>query len=89
MPWPLRVFGNEERDKVIDWLRSLPEGPGVSHRLLPDSQVLVVEVNPLRTQDFDALELTADTWLDTHHDLPGIVIHTRQFPGWENIGNLL
>lgn len=90
MPWPLRVFGNDERDEALEWLRSLPEGPGVSHRVLPDSKVLLVEVNkPLRTQDFDALALTVDTWLDTHHALPGIVIHTRRFPGWENVGGLL
>jgi hypothetical protein len=37
LPRPLRVFSNDERDKAIDWLRSLPEGPGVSHRLVPDS----------------------------------------------------
>jgi hypothetical protein len=90
LPWPLRVFGNDERDKAIDWLRSLPEGPGVSHRLLPDFEVLVVEVHePLRAQDFDALALTADTWLETHRKLHGIVIHTRQFPSWDNIGSLL
>jgi hypothetical protein len=37
LPWPLCVFSNDEHDKAIDWLRSLPEGPGVSHRLVPDS----------------------------------------------------
>jgi hypothetical protein len=86
----VRVFGNEDRDKAIDWLRSLPEGLGVSHRLIPESQIIVVEVKqPLRAQDFDALALTADTWLDTHHELHGLVIHTREFPGWENIASLL
>lgn len=90
LPWLLRVFGNDERDKAIEWLRSLPEGPGVSHRLLPDSDILVVEVNePFRTQDFDALALTVDSWVDTHHDLHGLVIHARQFPGWENLGSFL
>lgn len=90
LPWPVRVFGDEQRDMAIDWLRSLPEGPGVSHRLVPESEIIVVEVKePLRAQDFDALSLTADTWLDTHHELQGLVIHTREFPGWENIGSLL
>jgi hypothetical protein len=42
---------------------------------------------PLRAQDFDALSATADTWLETHRDLRGIVIHARKFPGWENIGS--
>jgi hypothetical protein len=50
----------------------------------------VVEVTePLRAQDFEALTATADTWLATHDVLPGVVLHARAFPGWENIGGLL
>jgi hypothetical protein len=40
-------------------------------------------------QDFDALALTADTWIQTHGRLQGIVIHARAFPGWENLGSLM
>ncbi len=40
----------------------------------------------LRAQDFDALALTADTWIGAHGDLRRIVIHPREFPGWENPG---
>jgi hypothetical protein len=90
MPFPLRVFGVDERDDAVAWLQSLPQGPGVTHRLLPDAGVLVVEVtDPLRAQDFDALAATADAWLATHDELPGVVVHARTFPGWENIGGLL
>jgi hypothetical protein len=90
MPFPLRVFGNDERDDAVAWLGSLPEGPGVTHRLLPEHGVLVVEVSePLRAQDFDALATTADAWLASHDALPGVVLHARTFPGWENIGGLL
>jgi hypothetical protein len=90
VPFPLRAFGNEERDAAVAWLGSLPEGPGVTHRLLPEQGVLVVEVTePLRAQDFDALAATADAWLATHEAMPGVVLHARAFPGWENIGGLL
>jgi len=90
LPFPLRVFGNNERGAAIAWLSSLPEGPGVSHRLVPESGLVVVEVTePLRAQDFDALAATADAWLATHDALQGVVIHAREFPGWENIGSLL
>ena len=62
----------------------------MTHRLLPEPGVLVVEVTqPLRAQDFDALAATADTWLATHDALPGVVLHARAFPGWENIDGLL
>lgn len=90
MSWPVRVFGNQEFDKAIDWLSALPEGAGVSHRLIPQAEVIVVEVKePLRVQDFDALAVTADTWIEKHGGLHGVVIHARQFPGWENVTSLL
>lgn len=90
MPCPVRIFGNQERKAALGWLSSLPEEAGVSHRLIPESGVMVVEVKqPLRVQDFDALALTADAWLETHNDLAGLVIHAHEFPGWENVGALL
>jgi SpoIIAA-like len=52
--------------------------------------VMVVEVRQaLRAQDFDALALTADTWIEAHGELQGLVIHAREFPGWENLAGLL
>jgi stage II sporulation SpoAA-like protein len=90
LPFPLRVFGIDEREQAIAWLSSLPEGPGITHRLVPGTGVLVVEVTePLRAQDFDALAATADAWLETHDVLPGVVVHAHEFPGWENIGSFL
>lgn len=90
MPCPVRVFSVDERDKAIGWLASLPEGAAISHRLLPQSGVIVVEVTQaLTAQDFDALASTADRWIDAHGDLQGLVIHAREFPGWENLGGLI
>ena len=88
MPCPVQVFGNKDLDDAITWLQSLPEGAAVSHRLLPESGVIVVEVKqPLRAQDFEALALTADAWIEAHGELQGLVIHAREFPGWENLGS--
>jgi len=90
LPCPVRVFENRARADAVAWLASLPEGPGVSHRMVPETGVLVVEVRQaLRAQDFDALAATADEWIESHGDLAGIVIHAREFPGWENLGGLL
>ena len=90
LPCPVRVFGNGERNDALTWLGSLPERAGVTQRLLPDAGVLVVEVkSALRASDFDALSLTADTWIDAHGKLRGIVIHAGEFPGWESLGSLL
>ncbi|MER5388469.1 STAS/SEC14 domain-containing protein [Saccharopolyspora sp. NPDC002686] len=90
LPCPVRIFSNDDRDAAVEWLTSLPEGPGVSHHIIPESGVLVVEVEePLRAPDFEALAHTADSWLEQHRDLPGLVVHVREFPGWENITGLI
>lgn len=89
MPCPVRVFGTGERAGAIAWLGSLPEAAGTSHRMLADG-VLVVEVtSALSERDFDALAATADTWIEAHGELPGVVFHAHQFPGWENLAGLL
>ncbi len=90
MPCPVRVFGNNDFDKAVSWLRSLPESATVLQRLLPDLGIIVVEVKQaLRAQDFDSLAFTADAWIEAHGDLQGLVIHAREFPGWENLGGFL
>jgi hypothetical protein len=90
MPCPVRTFRVQERASALEWLGSLPEAAGISHRLLPGTGVIVVEVKEaLRAQDFDALATTADEWIEAHGDLQGLVIHAREFPGWENLGSLL
>lgn len=89
MPCPVRIFGNGERSQAAEWLGSLPMG-AVSHHLIEQAGVLVVEVREaFRAQDFDALALTVDSWLEGHGELQGIVIHSREFPGWENLGSLI
>lgn len=90
MPCPSRVFANKDRDKAIAWLNSIPAESGISHRLLPQSGIIVVEVkHALSAGDFDALTFTADTWIESHGSLQGIVIHAREFPGWENLGSFV
>jgi len=90
MPCPVSAFGNTEFAGAVEWLRSLPESAAISHRLLPESGVIVVEVKQaLRAQDFDALAFTADAWIEAHGDLRGLVIRAREFPGWENLASFL
>jgi hypothetical protein len=90
MPGPLQVFPNAQFADAVVWLESLPQTAGVSQRLVSDKGVIVVEVTrALRARDFDELAITADTWIDAHGHLPGLVIHARRFPGWENLGGLI
>jgi SpoIIAA-like len=90
MPCPVRLYGSPKLNEAIGWLASLPEVAAVSDRLLGDSGVMVVEVKQaLRVQDFDDLAFTADAWIEAHGELQGLVIHAREFPGWENFGSFL
>src|SRR5215469_1706585 len=90
MPCPVQVFSNQQLNEAVKWLEALPEGAGISYRLLADSGVIVMDVKQaLRRQDFDALAAAADAWIEAHGSLKGIVIHARQFPGWENFGSLV
>jgi hypothetical protein len=90
MPCPVGVFSVRELKNAVDWLEAIPRTGGVTHRLLADKGVIVVEVtSALRSHDFDALAATADTWIESHGSLQGVVIHARAFPGWENLGSLI
>ncbi len=90
MPCPVRVFGNDGLQQAIDWLSS-PREPSVTFRMVPERGVLVVEPHGrLRAEDFDALDAAADTWIESADgSLRGVVVHARQFPGWENLGSVL
>jgi hypothetical protein len=90
MPCPVRTFPMGQRDQAVAWLAALPETAGTTHRMLADSGVLVVEVqSALRIQDFDALAVTADSWIEAHGNLAGLVLHAKKFPGWENLGSMM
>ncbi len=90
MPYPLRIFTQDRRAEAVAWLEGLPAGPSITHRVLADAGVVVVEVaEPLRVEDVEALATVVDGWLAEHPALHGLVLHARAFPGWENVGGLV
>ncbi len=90
VPYPLRVFSSSEREAAVTWLSSLPEEAAVTHRLLTDPGVVVVSVEkPLRVQDFEEVARTVDAVVDSQGQLTGLVVHTRRFPGWQNVAGLV
>lgn len=90
MPCPVRTFGVAERQEAIDWLSAPVEAVAVKHRLYPEEGVLVIEPErPLRREDFDAIALTVDPWIEAHGPLRGVVVRARSFPGWQDLGSLL
>jgi stage II sporulation SpoAA-like protein len=87
LPCPVRVF--PARESALGWFGSRMTSH-LSHRLVPDSGVLVVEpVGPLRPEDFDDVSLVLDPWIMSHGALQGLVVHMRGFPGWESPGGFV
>ncbi|MGD8863602.1 MAG: STAS/SEC14 domain-containing protein [Myxococcales bacterium] len=90
LPCPVRAYEERELEDAIAWLALPIVGSSVAHRLLPDRGVVVVEVSgPLHAEDFDALSLTVDSWIESRGQLDGIVVHADEFPGWDDPGSLL
>jgi hypothetical protein len=90
LPMQVRVFENAHLEDAIAWLRSPLEGPPLTHRLLPERGVLVLEPREkLRSLDFDAVAATVDPWIEREGKLQGIVVHAPEFPGWESVGSFL
>lgn len=86
LPCPVRVFSTAERQAATQWLRSLPEGSSVSHRLFGDDGVVVIEVKKmLRSFDFDPVVNGVNSWLADGHELKGLVIHAHDYGGWEKL----
>ena len=90
LPYPVRVFPTGRREEAIAWLQGLSSRPTISHRVVPEAGVVVVEVvEPLRAQDVEELASVVDGWLTEHATLHGLVLHARAFPGWQNVGGLV
>jgi hypothetical protein len=90
LPCPTRTFRNSEWNDAIAWLAAPTAARNVEHRLLQDQGVLVIEPRGrLGVEDFDAIAMTVDPWLEAGHELRGVVVHAREFPGWENFGSFL
>lgn len=90
MPCPVKTFDIADRAAAVQWLGTLSERATVEQRIIAERGVLVVDVKQaLRSADFEAIAITADTWIEAHGRLHGLVIHVRAFPGWENLGALV
>ncbi len=90
MPCPVKVFGNAQWEDAVTWLRA-PAETSLTFRMLPGRGVLLVEPHGrLTSGDFDRLTTAVDSWLESSEDaLDGLVVHAREFPGWQDFGSFL
>jgi hypothetical protein len=85
----IRVFHEAEKVEALAWLTSPSERPPMPHRLIPEKGILVIEPQgALRREDFEAVAATVDPYLEEHGTLDGVVVRTRDFPGWKDAAGL-
>jgi len=90
LPCPTRTFRDAEWNEALAWLGAPVTAPHLEHRLIEERGVLLVQPHgPLGPEDFDAIALTVDPWIESGRELNGLVVHVRAFPGWESIGGFV
>ena len=90
MPCPVGIFGNSSWDEALAWVSAPPQARHLTHDLRAESGVLLLELKgPLSAEDFDAVALAVDPWIEAHEELSGLVLHVQAFRGWEDVGSLL
>lgn len=59
----------------------------LNYSILKPQGILVLKPDALLSkEDFNALGTAVDAYLADHSRLPGVMIHTKGFPGWEDFG---
>jgi hypothetical protein len=79
LPATLRGLRNRRRRRMDSRIRSARRR---AHAL---SRAVVEVKSALRAEDFDGLSAMVDAWIEAHGELHGIVVHAREFHGWENV----
>jgi hypothetical protein len=58
----------------------------LNHKLLLPEGILILEPeSPLEAADFVVVDHEIDPYIAKHGKLPGLMIHAKVFPGWENL----
>ena len=62
----------------------------LNHKLISEDGILILEPDaPLEAADFEGLAREIDPYIAKHGKLPGLMIHAKVFPGWENLQAML
>lgn len=78
---------------MLDIIENRPVASDTESKLkfnLQSDGILIIRPQAaLRRQDFDKLTAVVDPWIETHHQLKGVLICIDKFPGWENFSGLI
>ena len=89
-PGELRHFNSVDYEVAREWVCELDRAR-INIKLDADAGILVLEPvadKALSEDDFEAVGKTIGSYLKEHDRLRGILVHSRQFPGWQTVGAL-
>ncbi len=89
-PGELRHFKLDDFDKARDWVCDTARAK-ITCSLDAETGILTLEPaadTALSEDDFQAVSKAIKSYLDDHDSLPGIMVYTRRFPGWQSVGAL-
>ena len=52
----------------------------------PEGVLVLKPHGPLSKKDFEGLSATVDSYLADHAKLHGVLVRSKEFPGWEDFG---
>ncbi|WP_457745443.1 STAS/SEC14 domain-containing protein [Sulfurimonas sp.] len=91
VPGELKTFANSEIDKARDWL--LEDKRDYSHlkvTLEEPSKIAILEpLDALSADDFLAAKSKIDPFIEENGKLNGIIIYTKEFPGYDSFGGFI
>ena len=89
-PGEMRHFDSDDYAAAREWVC---EQDRARINIKLDAQVGILVLEPvadkaLSGHDFEAVGKSIGNYLEDHERLRGILIHSRQFPGWQSVGAL-
>ena len=89
-PGEMRHFDSDDYAAAREWVCERDRAH-INIKLDADVGILVLEPvadKALSEDDFEAVGKTIGKYLEDHERLRGILIYSRQFPGWQSVGAL-
>jgi hypothetical protein len=89
-PGELRHFGSDDYEAAKAWVCETDRAR-IDIKLETDAGILMLEPaadTALSEDDFEAVGKTIASYLADHDRLRGILLLSRKFPGWQNVGAL-
>ncbi|MEZ4703974.1 MAG: STAS/SEC14 domain-containing protein [Bdellovibrionota bacterium] len=88
MPFSVSIFDHAMLDEAKQWIAA--DTSDLNYQLDKVHGVLNVQIEgPLTADRFGVLTEQVDSWIEKNGKLNGLVIQTKTFPGWKNLGSLI